>query len=130
MASEAMSPAMFREQVTALAQGDSFPRLSASQLDSIERRARRVDSFGIPANNALWTATFDLQSAVRMAWRLKAGNAASAIDYKAAEQSFSRSQIIANCLTMAREWTPRTVGSLPVAVVSASPVLAVIVGDS
>lgn len=53
---------------------------------------------------ALWTPTWDLAWGLHRGWKLKAQQTVAQYDIKAGGQELKRSQIIANCLSIADEW--------------------------
>lgn len=60
---------------------------------------------------ALWIPTWDLAWGLHRGWKLKAQQAVAQYDVSATGQSMKRSQIIANCLAIADEWSKVLAGN-------------------
>ena len=93
------------------AAADQFPTLDGADLYGILDDAKRADSNGIAPSGATWVPTWDLATAARDAWRVKAGRATAAYDFTTDGQMFSRSEVHKMCMAMADEWRGRVLSS-------------------
>lgn len=59
-----------------------------------------------------WAPTYSLDAAAAMGWRIKAGRAAARYGFMTDGQQFSRQQVVAQCLVMARAYERRTASSV------------------
>lgn len=85
-------------------QPEQEPVVTDDEITSIITLARRVDADGNEIGDADYVLTYDFAAAVAMGWELKAGKAAGSYDFSESGLSFDRSQIIKQCLDMARVW--------------------------
>jgi hypothetical protein len=110
---------MTEEQATAMLKqmtaAAKFPTLSDEvQIPLLVNLAKRADVNGLPPSDANWVPTWDLNAAAAEGWRWKASAVSGNFDFETDGQSFDRSQVEANCLTMATQYANRIAGSLPV----------------
>lgn len=101
---EASATDLARQEIIDNAEAESFPVLTARQIEYCLMAAKRQDADGYLPTDTDWTPTFDTAAGIAMAWRLKAGKAASKYDFSSDNQKLSRSQIHKQCLEMAAMW--------------------------
>jgi hypothetical protein len=63
-------------------------------------------------NGTAWVPTWDLNAAAAEGWRRKAAKAAAKFDFTTGDQQFSRSQVYAQCMSMAADYARRAIGTL------------------
>lgn len=90
------------------------PALTADDIADCLEMSALVDSSGLAPTDASWTPTYDLNRGAAEGWRRKASRAAVLFDFATDGQSFDRSQIAAACERMAKEYTKKIVGSVPI----------------
>jgi hypothetical protein len=95
------------DELKALCQWDATPALTVEDLTRILNAAKVLDDDGYAPVDTEYTNTFDMNLAVQRAWQRKAGKAAHMVDFGSDGERFSRSQVIDNCLRMAREYGRR-----------------------
>ncbi len=91
-----------RQRLARMVASFDAPVLTDEDLDELLRAARRPDSGGLLPSESGWVATYDLDDAACVGWEIKAARAAAGFDFGEDGQRFSRSQIHAQCLAMAR----------------------------
>lgn len=84
-----------------------YPVLTTAELAQALASGKLADSAGRPPTDAAYETTWDLDRAAVMGWRIKAGKAASDFNFAEIGSQYSRSQVIANCLSMARDYARR-----------------------
>ena len=99
-----------REELEQLIQWESDPALDALEVDMLLRKSRTIDAAGVKPDEVGWAGTWDIRLAASRGWRLKAAKAASDFDMKTDVTDLTRSQVIDNCLRMARVYGSATVG--------------------
>lgn len=108
-----------REQIIAACAPDCSPILSDDDVDLLINLAREIDEFGILpflSNgdiNTNWQPTWYINRAINKGWKLKAAKCAGAFDYSDSDLKLSRSQMIKNCLEMAKLYPVNTSVSTP-----------------
>lgn len=63
-------------------------------------------------NGTAWVPTYDLNAAAAEGWRRKAAKVTAKFDFATGDQQFSRSQVYAQCMSMAEEYSRRGIGTL------------------
>jgi hypothetical protein len=91
-----------RAQVAQMTDAAGEPPLSAADLDSLIRQARRVDSMGRLPSDPDWEPTYSLPYAAAKGWELKAGRLANKFMFMSGGKMFSRNQMFRHCQDMAR----------------------------
>lgn len=91
------------------------PTLSASDLTDLLEVAARPDDSGYTRadGSAVWTPTWDLNSAAVEGWRRKAGKAAARFSFAEDGQRFDRAQIYAHCIAQADAYGRKVMGGVP-----------------
>jgi hypothetical protein len=108
------------EELASMVAFDAEPTLSESEVFALLDRARRADSTGLAFSDSGWTPTWDLNAAAAEGWRRKAGKVAGSFSFSTDGQSFNRSDMVKACLDMARTYSNRVAGSIPLNVTSAA----------
>lgn len=71
------------------------------------------DADGNEPSDEGWTATYDLNGVASQLWEEKAAAAAADFDFSADGGNYSRSQVAANCMKMARRFaSKRTIATI------------------
>lgn len=86
---------------------ESEPVLTDSDLSAVLYDAQRIDRYGVKPSEEGWEPTYDLNAAAADAWQMKAAAAAGDYDFSADGASYSRSQIVAQCLAMEDRYRKR-----------------------
>lgn len=92
---------------------EKAPTLSVGQIETLLDLARRPDTDGLVPSDEGWTPTWNLNAAAAEGWRWKAAAVAGDFTFSTDGQSFSRSDKIRACLDMARMYSGRVAGSVP-----------------
>lgn len=91
---------------------DVYPTLSEAEILAILNMCRIVDSDGYAPVDEDYTPTWDLARAEVWAWRRKAAKATADTDFQQPQGGISQSQIIRNCLAMAKEASRSVFGTV------------------
>lgn len=95
------------EQIEILTQAETEPKLAIVELKLLVSRAKRVDDRRRLPSDVNWTPTFNIGAAVALGWEMKAAKVATAVDFKSADQSLTRSQLYAQLMKVSNEWRKR-----------------------
>lgn len=93
---------------------ESEPTLTDSEISILVEDSRRADVYGRYPSMDGWIPTYDLPSAIRTGWLLRASKVAGNYEFSDSNLTFKRGEIHAHCLSMANEWAKRCMGSIPV----------------
>lgn len=93
-----------------MAAADQRPVLSTEDLDTILTAYSTVDADGRLVTDAGWVGTYDLNGAAGEAWRAKAARVAGDFTFSADGASYSKGEVMANCLQMAAEYAGKSLG--------------------
>ena len=111
----ALTEAQAGEELTLITDATSWPQVASAEVVRFVRQARRVDAAGLLVTDALWTATYDLNWAAAKIMRLKAMRTSAAFDVSTDGNTYTRSQLQKQFLTMAQEFSRKVSGSAPIA---------------
>lgn len=101
-------------ELSDLCAASQYPPLTDAQLTTILGRCQVVDSAGLAPIAVSYVPTWDMDRAALAAWRMKAGLASGDFSFAEIGGQYSRAQVIANCLLMAREFSRRIAGTTTV----------------
>lgn len=99
-----MDEAEAQARIEIMTAWEAVPALTSAEVVDLVEIARRPDEFGLLPSDTGWTETWDLNAAAATGWRWKAGKVAGAYTFSSDGQSFSRSEMHAMCLEMARQY--------------------------
>jgi hypothetical protein len=101
-----------RAQLARMVAAEAAPVLSDDELDDLLAMHRRIDAAHIAPSQDGWTPTYDLAAAAAEGWRRKAGKAAAMFNFAEDGQQFQRSQVYAQCVSMADRYSRQVIGSV------------------
>lgn len=104
-------------QLESMVAANEVPVLDGMEVLQLLELARRADSTGRPPTDADWEPTYDLNAAAAEGWRRKAGKVAGAYSFSDEGSSFNRSDMVKACMDMARTYSGRVSGSIPLVLV-------------
>lgn len=99
-----MTESEARARLQSMTAWDAVPALTADEVEELLVIARRPDEDGLLPSDDEWTGTWDLRYGAAEGWRWKAAKTAGAYAFSSDGQSFSRSEMNAMCLEMARQY--------------------------
>ena len=105
------------DELSYMVAADSEPTLDVGEILSLLNLARRRDIYGLAFGDDGWTPTWDLNAAAAEGWRRKAGKVAGSYSFASDGQSFSRSDMHAHCLEMAKMYRKGAIGSMTIGTV-------------
>lgn len=94
------------------AQATIDPKLSDAECQTILDMFALEDTSGLAPSDTGWEGTWDLTSAYRKAWLIKARKASADVDYDVDGARYSASQMHEHCMTQANSYN--TIGVLSV----------------
>ncbi len=95
------------ERLGALCAATSDPKLTDDDLLIALAAGSLADANGLQPTDTLWSPTYDLNRAAAQGWELKAGKAASDVDFQDAGGSYQLSQVVDHCTRMAARYRSR-----------------------
>jgi hypothetical protein len=98
-------------RVTSLAAASARPTLTTTEvLDAIKGHPL-VDRYGLTAEEADWTQTWDLNAILSELWGVKAGKVAGDFNFSADDARYDKGEVLKNCLEMESLYASRRIGA-------------------
>lgn len=91
---------------------EARPVLSNEDLGILLDRCAIIDADGLPPSDTDWSPTYDVNAASARAWRVKAGRVAGDFNFSADGASYSKADVLANCLEMEGRYAAMSNGIL------------------
>src|SRR6476620_11520008 len=86
---------------------DMEPTLTDDDIDNLLAANGVTDAAGFAPGDALWTPTYDMNSAAAAGWLLKAGKASCLVEAYPPGSGIMTSKVFDNCLAMAKNYRSR-----------------------
>jgi hypothetical protein len=86
---------------------ETHPVLTTEAVDALLVASQIADADGLLPTDEDWTPTWDPNAGAADGWMLKAGLVAGGYDFGEDGQNFSRSQVHAHCVAMAKHYRSR-----------------------
>jgi len=86
--------------VSYLGGASARPALDEAEIDALLSRFRTVDRYGVRPDSDGWEGTYALNAAAAEGWRLKGARVAGDFNFSADDASYSKGEVLANCLEM------------------------------
>lgn len=90
----------------------SRPVLAPATLERILDQWRTPDADGRTSSDTTWVGSWDLNAAAAEGWRVKAGLVAGDFNFSADGASYSKADVLAQCLEMEAKYASRSHGIL------------------
>lgn len=109
-----MTEAEALDRLKRMTDADSEPALAIDDVADCLAMSKLVDAAGLAPSDPAWTPTWDLNRGAAEGWRRKAGKLAMRFDFSSDGQTFHRSQAVAHCERMAKQYRRRIMAAIPV----------------
>ena len=103
-----MTEATLKNRIYLFSDGGSEPKVTNEDLDLIVTLIKTVDKYGVWPTEATWTATYDVNQGIALAWQLKAGRLAPRYLFMSGGKMFSRNQYYDHCMKQYRFYASKS----------------------